>query len=403
MFKDITIENFRSFKNETTFSMETGARVRQYPDSVLIAKNNKYLKSSVLFGGNANGKTNVLLAIMALRNLIITPTAAVTDLLPVDTFAYNSANTKFNINFIKQGKDFSYAVEYNAEAVINERLIVDEATLFARDNQNIQVLPAELQMLKGTVRPNQLLLFVLQANNNALAQLAYEWFATDVVFVNTDSIANAKFQKLNDLNFKERFLTFLRAADFNISDVEVLERTEQVPNFSVQVADNEPAKFAQAIETIKHFDVYSTHNTESGQFKVHFYNESTGTKVFMLLAMYVLENSGSDKLLLIDEFDRSFHVELAQALMDVFNHKNQRNQYILTTHELGLMDYNLRQDQIWFAEKNRSGETEIFSIFDFTDADMKRGDASYKRRYLEGRYGAKQVINMSALFEGLGN
>lgn len=76
--------------------------------------------------------------------------------------------------------------------------------------------------------------------------------------------------------------------------------------------------------------------------------------------------------------------ELPESLLDLFNHENQTNQFIVTTYELSLMDYNLRQDQIWFAEKNQYGETELFSIYDFEDIGLKRSDFGYKKRYLEG-------------------
>jgi len=62
----------------------------------------------------------------------------------------------------------------------------------------------------------------------------------------------------------------------------------------------------------------------------------------------------------------------------------------------------LRQDQIWFAEKNRFGESELFSIFDFDDPALKRSDFNYKRRYLEGVYGATQLVNKKLLLEALG-
>jgi AAA15 family ATPase/GTPase len=119
----------------------------------------------------------------------------------------------------------------------------------------------------------------------------------------------------------------------------------------------------------------------------------------MFLALYILKNENSGKVLLIDEFDRSFHIELAEALLDVFTNERQKNQFILTTHELSLMDYHLRQDQIWFAEKNEYGETELFSIYDFEDVALSRSDFGYKKRYLEGRFGGSQIINHSVLLE----
>lgn len=180
-------------------------------------------------------------------------------------------------------------------------------------------------------------------------------------------------------------MKFVKAADFNVVDIEVKER---------KVAKTENEGLDKT-----YYDVYNTHKLEKGNFQIHFNNESTGTKVFMILALYILQNENSNKVLLIDEFDRSFHVELAEALLDVFHHESQYNQFILTTHELSLMDYNMRQDQIWFVDKNEYGETELFSIYDFDDDALRRSDFGYKRRYLEGRYKASPIINKTVLLE----
>ncbi|XHB95044.1 AAA family ATPase [Lactococcus garvieae] len=108
------------------------------------------------------------------------------------------------------------------------------------------------------------------------------------------------------------------------------------------------------------YQLYCEHSSMSGKFNVHFSNESRGTQTFIILALYILQNHSENKVLLIDEFDNSFHQELAEILLDLFNNKVQNNQFILTTHELELMNHNLRPDQIWFAEKTSMGKQNYF-------------------------------------------
>jgi len=58
---------------------------------------------------------------------------------------------------------------------------------------------------------------------------------------------------------------------------------------------------------------------------------------------------------------------------------------ILTTHEDRLLDLNLlRRDQIWFMEKNVSGNSSLYSLEEFKE----RFDKNILNAYLEGRYGA---------------
>lgn len=395
MIIDFKVTNFRSFNSTTDFSMEKGKNIRKYKENVLEIADQKLLKVAVLFGGNANGKTNLINAINLLRTIILRPTSNENQQLPVDTFGYNLENTMFDIKFIKNNKRFHYILSYNRKEIVEEKLLVDNVIFFERINQNFKILPEQLKPIKDNIRINQTLLFFAQSNNVSEAKIAFSWFLDNLIMVNTEQMPNNLFKLLQQEKFKDKFLNFLRAADFNIIDVEIKERTES----SIQLSF-ENGQILQSEDKpvyTKVYDVYSTHKLENGQFSVHFNNESTGTKVFMFLAIYILQNENSEKVLLIDEFDRSFHIELAEALLDVFNNKKQRNQFILTTHDLSLMDYNLRQDQIWFAEKNEFGETELFSIYDFEDDALRRSDFKYKKRYLEGRFGASQIVNKTVL------
>jgi len=397
MLINFKITNFRSFKNTNDFSMEKGKNVRKHKNNVMEIEKKKLLKTAVLFGGNANGKTNLINALLLLRNIVVQPTLSENDELPFDTFGYNEKDTKFEIEFIKEKKTFYYVLSYNAKEITEEKLLINDILFLERKKQVFLVLPEQLKPIQNNIRKNQNLLFFAQSNNVSDAKVAFSWFTENLVFVNTEQIPNKLFKSLQEKKFKNKFLKFLKAADFNIIDVEVKERKEQITwNIEreqfILHPENEP------IYTTL-FDVYTTHKSQNGTFQIHFNNESTGTKVFMFLALYILQNENADKVLLIDEFDRSFHIELAEALLDVFNNEKQKNQFVLTTHELSLMDYHLRQDQIWFVEKNEFGETELFSIYDFDDDALKRSDFGYEKRYLEGRFGASQIVNKAVLLE----
>lgn len=400
MLIDFQVTNFKSFKNEIEFSMEKGKNVRKYKNNVLEIGKTKLLKTAVLFGGNAGGKTNLINALSVLRFIVLQPTLSETQKLPTDTFGYNKENTKFKVAFIKDEKRIDYTLEYNETLIVAEILKVDGKVIIERSGQDFIVLPDQLKPIKKNIRKNQNLLFFAQSNNVEEAKQAYSWFLEDLIVVNTERIPNVLFKSLSKPELKNKFLKFLRAADFNIVDVEVKERKEGQTNIKIDL--DEGGTLAQANPESLYttvYDVYSTHQSENNEFQIHFNDESTGTKVFMFLALYILHNENDGKVLLIDEFDRSFHIELAEALLDVFTNEKQTNQFILTTHELSLMDYNLRQDQIWFAEKNEYGETELFSIYDFDDNALRRSDFGYKKRYLEGRFGASQIINKTVLLE----
>ncbi|WP_314406061.1 AAA family ATPase [Leuconostoc suionicum] len=409
MLLSLQVQNFRSFRNQIDFSMEAGAKLRKKNHSnTFFHKNNRYLKSAVLFGGNANGKTNLMMALRLLRSLVLNPTNSDSQPLVTDTFGNNSENTSFDICFIKYDITFNYIIEYNEREIVFEQLIADNTTILKRSYQDFIVIPEQLNSLKQNIRKNQFLIFYAQNNNVQKVSQAYSWFVENLIFVNTENVTPFGmeiFKNLLDENFKNRYIEFMRAADFNITDVEVLPRKISAPNFNFTIENDRLENVSNEMISQTLYEVYSTHKSnENGNFKIDFANESTGTQAFMVIALFILiNNENSGKVLLIDEFNRSFHFELATALLDLINNEHQKNQFILTTHELSLLDSGLRSDQIWFAEKNQDGETELFSLFDFDDPKLTRSDFGYKKRYLEGRFGAKQIINKTSLLSSLGD
>ena len=62
-----------------------------------------------------------------------------------------------------------------------------------------------------------------------------------------------------------------------------------------------------------------------------------------------------------------------------------KGQLIFTTHESNLLDFTIfRQDEIWFAEKNKLGATQLYSLSEY----KPRYDLDIRKGYLKGRFGA---------------
>jgi AAA15 family ATPase/GTPase len=110
------------------------------------------------------------------------------------------------------------------------------------------------------------------------------------------------------------------------------------------------------------------------------------------LAAPILDTLRNGKILLVDEINSSLHPYLCQYLIAIFNsaEKNPNNaQLIFTTHDLSLLDEKLlRRDQVYFTEKNKYGETELFSLSEIKE----RKGVNFSKRYMEGRYNALPYI-----------
>ena len=89
----------------------------------------------------------------------------------------------------------------------------------------------------------------------------------------------------------------------------------------------------------------------------------------------------------IDELDRSLHPTLVRTLVSrIVNDKNMKGQLIFTTHDAGLLDGKVfRNDEIWFAEKDRETQsTHLYTLDEF----KPRADLDLEKGYLNGRFGA---------------
>ena len=405
MLISVEVENFRSFYGRTVFSMETGTKLRSHgTTNTHRFKRLKLLKSAFIFGGNANGKTNVMSIFYLLKALIVHPTMSELEGLITDTFAGCSEPTYFLIKFYKNNKIFTYELKYTEERVIKESLLVNNHIIFSRSKDEV-VLPESLMSLRGTIRKNQLLLFFTQTNNVLEAKEAYEWFVVDIVIPNTNEIDFSILKELKqNKELKRKLISFLQAADFNILDIEVRERLTQIPStFSSKLDNDNPELKAGELVERKVAEIYCTHQrSQDDIFVLNLSEESAGTKIFLILATYILRDFGRNTVFLIDEFDSSLHIKLTEVLLKLFNQWNKKSQFMVTTHSFDLMDKQLRPDQIYFVEKDRFGKSELYSLFDFDDVALKRHDYKYKRRYLQGIYGADQIIDEAAIAETLG-
>lgn len=407
MLISVEVENFRSFYDRTIFSMETGSKLRSYSTTNTHRfKRLKLLKSAFIFGGNANGKTNVINIFYLLKALIMNPRMSEVEGLLTDTFAGDSKPTYFLVKFLKNNKIFTYELEYIEERVIKESLVVNDRMIFSRNDDEV-FLPDSLTPLSSTIRKNQLLLFFAQTNNILEAKEAYEWFVVDIVIPDTNDLNLSILKELKQNKaLKRKLILFLQAADFNILDIEVRERVRKVPSiFSFSLNnDNPELKTGELVER-KVVEIYCIHQKNNDdKFVLNLSEESEGTKIFLILATYVLRALGRNTVFLIDEFDASLHIKLTEVLLKLFNQWNERSQFIVTSHSFDLMGKSLRPDQIYFVEKDRFGKSELYSLFDFDDISLKshKYKYKYKLRYLQGIYGADQMVNDSAIADVLG-
>lgn len=415
MLIDFSVKNFTSFKNLTTLSAETGERLRKFKETNTFQNKKPHLlKNLLLFGPNGSGKSQLIGALGTMQMIVTRPTHAVTDKLFYNPFSFDeqsrNEDTYFSINIEINNKIYEYSFEYNSERIAREVLYTfandKKIVLFERNDNQVVVKNKTLESSLPKLRKNSLFLYMAQSENDPDAGAVFSWFAKNLIFINNGTgIPMEMISLIDDEHLKKEMISFLRFADFNITDIKVRELPfpTQDPNFQkfVESFDVKLPEKNRALYTVH--KVYE-YNKVISEGELPLSSESIGTQriFYIILVMIYAQITGNEKTIIIDEFDDSLHEELTKAMVKVFNSRQNLNQFIVTTHDLQLLDSDLRIDQMYLLEKDFHGISELKSIFDFEDTRNKgRSDISFAKRYMQGRFGAMPVIDVDGLLDVL--
>jgi uncharacterized protein len=414
MLIEFRAKNFRSLRDEQVLSLVASSDKTQQ-DTHTLATGQKaapqVLKSAVVYGANASGKSNLIKALQYMHSVVMQSAT----LQPGQTFdrlqpfkldsASASQATEFEVTFIVDGVRYQYGFALTALRIVREHLLVYKAFkpqrwferhVDAETGKDVYEFGNGLKGAKnvweGATRPNALFLSVaVQLNSDALRPV-FDWFANRLVIFNEQSPLSPQFSvhMLKQESQRKAMVDFLRAADMSIADIEVTTKQAMVHtiNFDLATGKREMAAGEQPVDEVKFH-----HTTEQGRAVFDLADESSGTRNLLFFTGPMLDILSKGLTLVVDELDTSLHTLLVQALVRLF-HQPAANtggaQLVFTTHDTSLLDaYGLfRRDQIWFVEKKPDQSTHLFSLTDFSP----RKNEALERGYLQGRYGGLPML-----------
>lgn len=412
MLVDLKVKNCLSYKKETIFSMVCGARTRKLKDThtLQIGKLN-LVKSAFIFGPNGSGKSNLFAVLKVLRALLFNFESLnnVTQMrLPYQPFKLGENQeepTEFVISIMVDEELLEFEVHYDREKITYERLSkitkVQTKHYFERvynretaDYTYTTAKKSHTELIRYT-RPNTAFLSILNVFNDANAAKVFDWFMNKMLFLDeSNRLANHPLiRKLEEEDFKVQVIELLKIADFSIQDV-TAKRVERMDKNSIMLDHDFAEQVIQEVDIDLHYLSFDEQGAPLGTKTINWTMDSKGTVRMLYLACVMVDAHNKGKTIFIDEFDTAFHVTICEFLMAIMNSKrNMNNQFIVTSHEIDLLDQPLRPDQIWFVNKSYKNESELYSLFDFADLHQKRADSSYAKRYLKGEFGATPVIH----------
>lgn len=293
----------------------------------------------------------------------------------------------------------------------NSKTEIDIESKFARIDSKERILA---EVLKGSIKENQknqLFLYKLYENGVKKAEKIVDWFKNLQIIFPETKVQALPIRMKADEELRTYIGKMLKKMDTGVFEISVASNEIDFHEMAEKI--DLPKELVNEIEEIKNgivnlagkYFIFAENkkkrttliqikfehrlNGKAVQFNID--EESDGTQRLLDLLPMLFTIGNNSAIYFIDEIDRSLHTKLSQFLLDEFADRAEGayNQILFTAHDVNLINLRkIRQDEIWFVEKNQMGESVIKP---FSDFEIKEGQNTIKA-YLNGRFGAVPMI-----------
>lgn len=443
MLVKVIVENFKSFDDAIELTMVSSTKIRKNNDHKVTIKKVNLLKSAIIYGANASGKSNFVEVLRFMRFCVLKN-------LPLEAKQMYCRNREenadrastFEVQIVKDNRFYAYGFS----AILNQGIIEEEwayellpggesRKIFERKagappqlGNKINLSAADrtkFQIYADDMAENTTSLFLTEMNRNKniskdsellLFKKIFEWFSRDLVIYSPNTpITN--FEYYYEADSLEIVNNLIESFDTGISSVRIDKVSMEDINTKLpkeifmdiigeikeKLAEGKHKKVKISLRYNKDFynfaideqqDIEITtitlkHGNSSSDFS--FSEESDGTRRLFDLMDMLLKADNNETVYVVDELERSLHPKLTYHFIELFKRFNEKKnvQLIFTTHEPTIMDQELfRRDEIWFVERDADNCSKLYSL----DRFKERYDKKLSKAYLEGRYGAVPVF-----------
>ncbi|MBS6195079.1 MAG: ATP-binding protein [Clostridiales bacterium] len=441
MLLEFKTMNYKSFAEETVFSMTAAPKQKGLDYSLMKAKIKgkeiKGLSSSVIYGPNAAGKTNIIGAMDVFRAIVLrghirnseeksspNPASAALELIPNNS-EIEAKPVCFSVEFYEKDGEEQFRILYelkidlgafldeeHSRKILAENLFVNGETIFQR-SENLHF--GNMKVIK------EYLSDVTEQNMHSISGIAENSLNQEELFLTNGFklIFSQKFVKLILDWFANKFMVIYRAdsmqlikrfADPKKKAVYVEKTTDQAAKLFginsnavgyVISEDEADAKLYSVFKDVK--------NKKNAAIAAEIF-ESYGTIRFINMFPLVIKAIQTGGTLVVDEFDASIHPMALMSIINIF-HNDEINihhaQLIFNTHNPIFLNSNLfRRDEIKFVERDDDKhQSSLYALSDFGTSGDKgvRKHEDYMGKYFISQYGAIKDIDFTPIFEEILN
>ena len=397
----------------------------------------KVLRRGVLLGPNASGKSNFIQSLDFARNFIVEAqkSGSKTGIVQFKgEFADIGKDSTFQFMFYKNENVYEYGFTLDTYRVSEEWLmILDQNTfkpIFQRITSDNDVTSVELssylglknskkrrlaELLLETIKKNQrnqLFLYKLSENGFSFAEDIMDWFYKIQIIFPSSKVHMLEMRLMQNEDFARFLSSKLIKYDTGIHKIFAQTKKVQLAqllkdmDISQEIID-EISEKREGLVNIKGrlfifneengepmlFEMILEHSLAGKSFPFHKDEESDGTQRLLDLLPVLFGLTSKSSVFFIDEIDRCLHTKLTKTFITDFIAEEHKNQLIFKAHDVSLINLEaLAQDEIWFIEKNRMGESYLKPFSDYAVSCDTTDGYSNVKSYLAGRFGAIPVI-----------
>lgn len=398
MIAEFKIRNFYSLRNEQTLSfIPTNDDTSRDIYTEEVADGVSLLKIGCIYGSNASGKTNILKALDFFSQFMVNDGLNKGDEIGVVPFLLDDVSdkerTQFEMSFYLNREKYKLNLVLDNKVIYEETLQVYSSvqpTLLYKRTYNpekdatdivfggkVGLVKKSREAIEGNTFNKRTVIAAFGISNveKSRLNLVYDFFSQKIAPIMYPQSSLMGFTKRRmtrdrDGRLKRFILHFLKASDFNISDIAIHEEEVSITPEMELVIKNTSAMPEKAKEeilkkgTLHSDEMFFVHHTSKGDKELDEELESRGTKRYMGLATILYDLLVHGVILPIDEIESSIHYELLSYFIKVFLVNSKRSgQLIISTHDINLLDEDyIRRDVIWFTDKNDCGETQLIRL-----------------------------------------
>ena len=416
MIREFWVKNYLSIRDKQELSF-----VAKGPSSELVAEvfDGVFLyKLGILYGSNASGKSNMLIALNKVFSILVYPKSKVTSKINRIPFALTKEQpTEMYVSFYANGIRYDYSVAFNDKYILNEvlhyypnksktlfyeRSFVDEnVQAKIKFGQSLKLQDKTEESIRENTWNNHSVLSVCGKvalkEDIALFSQLYSWIMKNYHDVDGDGekrISEILKEAYSDLSKRKFFNLMLQKADLNIMEFRPIIEDRFLPDELREriVKQDFPEKVKEELLKPTTESIAFVNHSEEGNFEIPLKWQSKGTIKYIPILDALYDLITSPHVYYLDELGEDLHNDLLYYYLNVFIFNSDKSQLIITSQETTLLSQDLINENrgvVWFVEKNKETASSEYSR---GDSFGLHKNLSLYNSYRIGRLGAKPEL-----------